>query len=326
MAENKKVNQLNILDELPASDDKFVVWDESAQETKHVSRENLLGEGVVAHAERTNNTHGIADDSEIVGIKETQTLENKTLISPTISNKTSTGTDNGEETLENKTLIAPDLTGDTTSENLNVSGDFELDGDVVELSEGGTGVNLTAPSEDKIMFYDHSAGETKFAEIGTGLQMNDDSLQTTGSSIEVAVFHDQKTEGTSGGTSLTTFTARDLNTTVYNNITGCSLSSNQITLPAGDYLIFATVPSYYRKVKSRFYNVTDSSVDIIGTSQYLNTAINMNSIINGVVSIASTKTFEIQMRASTVQGNGLGEAVSLGEPEVYTTISITKIA
>ena len=54
------------------------------------------------------------------------------------------------------------------------------------------------------------------------------------------LFHaqDQKTVGTSGGTSVVdSWTTRVLNTVLVNNISGASLSSNQVTLPAGIYFI-----------------------------------------------------------------------------------------
>jgi hypothetical protein len=44
-----------------------------------------------------------------VGKSATQTLTNKTLTSPVITNKSSTGTDSGTETLENKTLTTPTI-------------------------------------------------------------------------------------------------------------------------------------------------------------------------------------------------------------------------
>lgn len=48
------------------------------------------------------STHGVSGN--IVGTTDTQTLSNKTLTSPTITDKTSTGNDTGTETLQNKTI------------------------------------------------------------------------------------------------------------------------------------------------------------------------------------------------------------------------------
>ncbi len=56
-----------------------------------------------------------------VGKTATQTLTNKTLTSPSITNKTSTGTDNGTETLVNKTLTSPTLTTPTIASFANAN-------------------------------------------------------------------------------------------------------------------------------------------------------------------------------------------------------------
>jgi hypothetical protein len=45
--------------------------------------------------------------AECVRLDEVQTLTNKTLTTPTITNKSATGTDSGVETLVNKTLTSP---------------------------------------------------------------------------------------------------------------------------------------------------------------------------------------------------------------------------
>ena len=48
---------------------------------------------------------------------------------------------------------------------------------------------------------------------------------------------DEKASGTDGGTSANGIVDRDLNTVKVNEITGASLSSNQITLPSGTYYV-----------------------------------------------------------------------------------------
>jgi len=148
-------------------------------------------------------------------------------------------------------------------------------------------------------------------------------------------FHvqDQKASGTACGA----FTAgawrtRVLNTVVENSITGASLSSNQITLPAGTYRVIASAPAQktdWHKIK--LYNITDSTDDIIGINAYgAAGAENVQTdakIINALVTIAGTKVFEIQHRCLTTKTiNGFGVATSFGVIEIYTAVFIEKIA
>jgi hypothetical protein len=77
----------------------------------------------------------------------------------------------------------------------------------------------------------------------------------------MAIFEDQKAQNTAGGT----FTSganrtRDLNTTVVNSITGCSIAANQITLPAGKYYILWSAPGYGCGAnQTLLYNITGSA-------------------------------------------------------------------
>jgi hypothetical protein len=54
---------------------------------------------------------------------------------------------------------------------------------------------------------------------------------------ELAVFQDVQSSGVAGTAPTTTISDQPFNTEKYNGITGASLSSNEITLPAGDYIV-----------------------------------------------------------------------------------------
>ncbi len=115
---------------------------------------------------------------------------------------------------------------------------------------------------------------------------------------EILIIEDQKSPGTAGGT----FTAgawrtRDLNTVVENTITGASLSSNQVTLPAGTYRIMTTSPGHQVDThKVRLQNITDATTVKVGTTEY--SANGMPSVerstVDIVVTISAPKAFEIQ--------------------------------
>ena len=136
---------------------------------------------------------------------------------------------------------------------------------------------------------------------------------------------------TNGGTFTSgAWRTRDLNTTVFNNITSCSLSSNQISLPAGTYIINAQAPAFdISQGQARLYNITDSSVAIQGASTYCAAGTSdatAPALVLGAFTIAGTKTFELQHRAGETQAsNGFGVDTGFGVNNVYSQITITKV-
>jgi len=148
----------------------------------------------------------------------------------------------------------------------------------------------------------------------------------------VLIVRDEKADGTNGGTFTSgAMRTRDLNTVATNTISGASLATNQITLPAGTYYIDATAPAYlidYHLAKLR--NVTDSTDTIIGTTLTEGSAVAATnfSSIRGVFTIAGTKAFEIQHQcSSTTASVGFGAASSFtGYVEVYTQVAIFKLS
>ena len=139
---------------------------------------------------------------------------------------------------------------------------------------------------------------------------------------------DQKANGTNAGSFTSgAWRTRDLNTTIGNNtITGSSLSSNQFTLPSGTYRINASSPAYgvnQHKIKLR--NITDSTDVIIGSSENC-VDVQTRSFLNGVFTISSSKTFEIQHYGNTTSNtNGFGSASSFSVAEIYTQVELWKL-
>ena len=140
--------------------------------------------------------------------------------------------------------------------------------------------------------------------------------------------------GNSGGTATgATWNTRPINTVIVNDITGASLSSNQVTLPAGTYEVEASGPAYNcGRHKLRWRNITDSTVDIVGDSNFAalgaaNTG--GKALLKGRVTIAGTKVFELDHYVESGQaGNGLGVSAGTGdgENEVYTIVQIWKVS
>ena len=151
---------------------------------------------------------------------------------------------------------------------------------------------------------------------------------STGSTI--AIFNETQSAATDGGTSVTgSFIKRTLNTTVQNGITGCSIASSVITLAAGTYLVQAQSPfvaSSSTKIKLR--NTTDSTDAVIGESDYMAASNGgVTASLLGYFTIAGNKNFELQYRVSTALVTfGLGVANNFGVSEIYSSITITKVA
>jgi hypothetical protein len=137
------------------------------------------------------------------------------------------------------------------------------------------------------------------------------------------LIQDQKTAGTDGGT----FTSgadqtRDLNTKVVDTGSLASVASNQITLAAGTYRFKISAPGCaVDRHQAILYNVTDSSEVAVGVSECAASGsfVCNRSFIQGRMTIASSKVFEVRHRCQTTAVTyGLGVASNFGRAEIYT--------
>lgn len=180
-----------------------------------------------------------------------------------------------------------------------------------------------------------SAGIIEIATTAEAITGTDDSKAITPATRLAAgrqLLHvrDEKTSGTNGGTFTSgSYQTRTLNTTLTNEITGASLSSNQITLPAGTYLVEASAPALnVDDHKVRLRNVTDGTDLIIGTSERSGAAdsVATRSGVRGRFTLAAQKTLELQHRCVTTKStNGFGEPAAFGDNEVYAEAMIWRV-
>lgn len=144
---------------------------------------------------------------------------------------------------------------------------------------------------------------------------------------------DQKASGTDGGT----FTAgawqtRVLNTVLTNEVDGASLSSNQITLPAGTYYAVIRAPAHrVDRHATRLQNITDASTVLSGSSEFTGGAnvVTTPSIIIDRFTLADVKVLEVQHRGQTTAAT-FGFGVSVGtsftvDTEIYTDVQIRRV-
>jgi hypothetical protein len=153
----------------------------------------------------------------------------------------------------------------------------------------------------------------------------------TGQVIHV---RDEKSSGANGGTFTSgSYQTRTINQVVRNTITGASLASNEITLPAGTFWIEARCPAWIVNThKAKLRNITDSSDILIGTTiQGANNSLQANaattySFIRGLFTLSASKNLQIQHRCATTQSDtGFGQACSFGDIEIYTDAVIWKV-
>jgi hypothetical protein len=140
-----------------------------------------------------------------------------------------------------------------------------------------------------------------------------------------AYLRDQQSAGTQGGSSSSgSWNTRVLNTEVSDSDGIVSISANQFTLAAGRYLIRARAPFQNSGVaKLRIRNVTDSTTALIGGQSNAASNSDVPSFVIGEMTIAATKTFELQYQSSASQAtSGLGVATNFGEVEVFAEVEI----
>lgn len=144
------------------------------------------------------------------------------------------------------------------------------------------------------------------------------------------IVRDEKAKNTAGGAfNNSDWRVRDLNTVSYNNILGASLASNQITLPAGKYHIYASAPACLVAMhQAKLYNVSDSADVIVGTSERAENGVYVQSrsIVEGIFEILASKVLELRHQCSTSAAtNGFGMPNNF-TTEVYSEVYIEQLS
>ena len=145
------------------------------------------------------------------------------------------------------------------------------------------------------------------------------------------IVHEEKAGGVPAGDSVTGINVRALNTVISNTITGASLGSNRITLPAGSYSVEASAPGMGNGHKLYLYNVTDSATSILGTAEnsiiVTDTAnpVWTRSFCKGIITLTAQKVFELRHHFVEPAENGLGYDNIPVQNAVYSEITIKKV-
>ena len=152
--------------------------------------------------------------------------------------------------------------------------------------------------------------------------------------FESALLHvvdEQATNTAGGGTTEDNWTLRVINTVRTNEITGASLGSNQITLPAGTYWVegSSATGNAVEETHTRLYNTTDSSSVAHSGGSYISTWTFGTDFTpaRGRFTIAGEKVFEWQMmtdRTTATVGWGYNFNTPASVTNIYTDIRIWK--
>ncbi len=154
----------------------------------------------------------------------------------------------------------------------------------------------------------------------------------TAGSLKYIEIHDEKASGTNDGTFTSgAWRTRVLNTITANDDSIASLNTNQITLPAGTYIVDASAPVMGVDLNQmRLYNITDDVTLLTGTTENSFASLDGNSVIthaflSGKFTLPAPKVLELQHRCtSTCTNYGFGYPCSLGT-EVYAVIKFWKV-
>jgi hypothetical protein len=142
---------------------------------------------------------------------------------------------------------------------------------------------------------------------------------------------EEQTSGTNGGTGSTGFNTRTLNTVVGSNtISGASLASNIVTLPAGTYDFEALAPTATTQItKLSLYNNTDSVDILVGESlsSGASGSASFSTHCAGRFTLASSKGVKLRHWLGTSGGTyDLGSPTGNGQVEVYASLKLWKVA
>jgi len=252
------------------------------------------------------------------------------------------------------------VNGLTLSGNVTTSGNLTLSGTLSGTASGLTAGNVTNTPNLSGVITGNSTGTTTLTangtnsssvaswvsdETGTGSLVFATSPNLTTPALGTPAsgnltnctsyprnflhVRDEKANNTNAGTNSAGVNTRELNTVVVNTITGASLSSNQVSLPAGMYKVNFAAPCLgsVGKHRSYLYNVTDSVILIAGINSYGGTTVTGSESAGfGVFTISGTKTIELRHYIQiSVVAYGLGGSVNSGDQEIYASSLFEKL-
>lgn len=184
---------------------------------------------------------------------------------------------------------------------------------ITVVNTGGSGANPFAQGDGVMLFFQRSGDKGDTGAVASWPTFYAREEQPSG------------TPASATGVTFNGWYARIVNTVKVNEITGASLSGNQITLPAGTYEFEGSMPGTGSPFRARLQNISDGVSIDLGTGEVAASGAYARSVLLGKFTIAATKVLGVQCY---VNGSsfGSGQYTSSGSAEAYTEIRFRKVA
>jgi hypothetical protein len=191
------------------------------------------------------------------------------------------------------------------------------------------GLTTTAPSTNVVQVGIAKSATELIVDIDQSGYITQAQADARYTGIQYMLVQHQTAQGVTGGNSSAGIQTRPLNTVVANTITGASLASNQVTLPAGTYRVQCVAAAFHvNSCKIAIYNVTDAAYIQQGMSvngeSTLTDLMTSEISLQGRFTLSGTKVIEMRQYTEVAATNGLGSPVNSMGVEVYASLEIIK--
>ncbi|TIP81312.1 MAG: hypothetical protein E5X58_40185 [Mesorhizobium sp.] len=144
-----------------------------------------------------------------------------------------------------------------------------------------------------------------------------------------AVLEDQKASATEGGTFTSgAWRTRDLNTEVRDPSSLVSIAANEFTPTVAGWVDWSSPASNVGQHKTRLFNVTDTTVAGVGSSEQCSSSADTSTRSFGGAPVVAGKAYRIEHQCSnTIATLGFGRASGFASTvEVYTRVQFWRTA
>lgn len=188
-----------------------------------------------------------------------------------------------------------------------------------------------------LLGYNTGDGSASEIAIGTNLSITGSTLNAL-QVLQYLSVQEQFSSGTNASTNVAGSNTRALNTVVANLMTGASLSSNLVTIPAGVYYLKGFAQAFQAfgpgtgGSQLSVFNTTTSTRMLVGSS--VSNAVTgtpgaatatFTSTVSGQITLGATSALRLDHFIANVVTNGLGAASSSGWGEVYSGLEIWRL-